>query len=66
MDAIDISRTQYRVSDFISWQRSKTLVLSPSFQRRAVWKSGAKSYLIDTIARGLPIPIIFLRDQRSV
>ena len=65
MDAIDISRTQYRVSDFISWQRSKTLVLSPSFQRRAVWKSGAKSYLIDTIARGLPIPIIFLRDQRS-
>ena len=65
MDIIDISRTQYRVSDFISWQRSKTLVLSPSFQRRAVWKSGAKSYLIDTIARGLPIPIIFLRDQRS-
>ena len=65
MDGIDISRTQYRVSDFISWQRSKTLVLSPSFQRRAVWKPGAKSYLIDTIARGLPIPIIFLRDQRS-
>lgn len=65
MDAIDISRTQYRVSDFVSWQRNKTLVLSPSFQRRAVWKSGAKSYLIDTIARGLPIPIIFLRDQRS-
>jgi hypothetical protein len=27
-----------------------------------VWKKGAKSFLIDTILRGLPIPIIFLRD----
>ena len=65
MDTLDITRTLYRVSDFLSWQRAKTLVLSPSFQRRAVWKPAAKSYLIDTIVRGLPIPIIFLRDQRS-
>ena len=58
-------RTTYRVSDFLSWQRAKTLVLSPSFQRRPVWKPGAKSYLVDTVVRGLPIPIIFLRDQKS-
>jgi uncharacterized protein with ParB-like and HNH nuclease domain len=46
-------RTQYRVGDFVTWQR------------RPVWKKGAKSYLIDTILRGLPIPIIFLRDIRT-
>ena len=65
MESLEITRTLYRVSDFLSWQRAATLVLSPNFQRRPVWKSGAKSYLIDTIVRGLPIPIIFLRDQRS-
>jgi uncharacterized protein with ParB-like and HNH nuclease domain len=58
-------RTQYRVSDFVSWQREGALELNPNFQRRLVWKKGAKSYLVDTILRGLPIPIIFLRDLRS-
>jgi len=58
-------KTTYRVSDFVSWQRSKTLELSPSFQRRPVWQHGAKSYLIDTIIRGLPIPIIFFREQKT-
>lgn len=58
-------RTQYRVSDFVAWQRAGGLRLNPNFQRRPVWKKGAKSYLMDTIARGLPVPIIFLRDIRS-
>ena len=58
-------RTQYRVGDFVAWQREGALQLNPNFQRRSVWKKGAKSYLIDTILRGLPIPIIFLRDLRA-
>ncbi|MFC3108533.1 DUF262 domain-containing protein [Undibacterium arcticum] len=65
MKTLDLTRTLYTVSDFVSWQKSKTLVLSPSFQRRPVWNPGAKSFLIDTILRGLPIPIIFLRDQKT-
>lgn len=58
-------RTQYRVSDFVTWQRDGALELNPNFQRRPVWKKGAKSYLIDTILRGMPMPIIFLRDLRT-
>ncbi|MHA1410844.1 MAG: DUF262 domain-containing protein [Candidatus Odinarchaeia archaeon] len=65
MKTYDVTRTLYKVSDFLSWQRSGTLILSPSFQRRSVWKKGAKSYLIDTIVRGLPIPILFLRERRT-
>jgi uncharacterized protein with ParB-like and HNH nuclease domain len=61
----EITRTLYKVGDFISFQRSRGLILSPRFQRRAVWKPGAKSLLIDTVYRGLPIPIIFLREQRT-
>lgn len=58
-------RTQFRVSDFVAWQRDGALELNPNFQRRPVWKPGAKSFLIDTILRGLPVPIIFLRDMLS-
>ena len=65
MKIFDVTRTLYKVSDFLGWQKSGTLILSPSFQRRSVWKKGAKSYLIDTIVRGLPIPILFLRERRT-
>ncbi|MBC8030272.1 MAG: DUF262 domain-containing protein [Pyrinomonadaceae bacterium] len=54
------------MSDFLSWQRAGTLELSPNFQRRPVWSSGAKSYLIDTIARGLPVPIVFVRERTDL
>ncbi len=62
MHGVQTLRTQYRVSDFVAWAQADSLELNPNFQRRPVWKKGAKSYLIDTILRGLPMPIIFLRD----
>ncbi len=54
------------MSDFLSWQRSGSLELSPQFQRRPLWPPSAKSYLIDTIVRGLPIPIIFIREMTNL
>lgn len=65
MKDLQTLRTQYRVSDFVTWQREGTLQLNPNFQRRPVWRKGAKSFLIDTIVRGLPVPIIFLRDLKA-
>ena len=58
-----IDKTTYKVSDFLSWQRAGNLRLSPSFQRRPVWKPAAKSFLMDTVVRGLPVPIIYLRER---
>src|SRR4051812_6835896 len=63
MDALQITRSQFKVSDFLGWQREGSLRLSPSFQRRAVWKADAKSFLVDTVVRGLPTPVIFIRDR---
>ena len=40
-------------------------MLSPKFQRRSVWSAGAKSYLLDTLTKGFPVPIIFLREQKT-
>jgi hypothetical protein len=53
----------YSVNDFLSWNDQGELVLQPKFQRRDVWSPKAKSHLIDTILRSLPIPIIFIRQN---
>ena len=61
----NIQRTTFKVSDFVGWHKSNSLILNPNFQRRSVWNSKSKSYLIDTIIRGLPIPVIILRDVKT-
>jgi len=52
----------YTISDFWQWHERNDLILSPIFQRREVWSEKAKSYLLDTIIRGKPIPKIFMRN----
>jgi hypothetical protein len=53
----------FSANDFLGWHRRDELVLQPRFQRRKVWVPKARSHLIDTILRGLPMPIIFLREH---
>lgn len=57
-------KTTYKVSDFVNWYKQGALDLSPNFQRRSVWKPGAKSLFIDTIIKGYPVPMLFLRDMK--
>ncbi len=52
----------FTISDFIEWDQTEKLKLNPDFQRRKVWPDAAKSFLIDTILEGMPIPIIYLRQ----
>lgn len=56
----------YSINDLVEWDKNKQLVLNPYFQRRAVWSDKAKSYLMDTIVRGKPIPKIFIRQKINV
>jgi hypothetical protein len=60
----------YSISDFLEWRKTSILDLSPEFQRRGVWTRVAKSFLIDTIIRGKPIPKLLLtqslREKRNV
>jgi len=56
----------YSINDFVEWDASRQLELNPSFQRRSVWNPKAKSYLIDTILRGKPIPKVFMRQKINV
>jgi hypothetical protein len=39
-----------------------SLDMKPPFQRNPVWTDTQKSYLMDTILRGLPIPELYMQD----
>ena len=61
----DFDSRSYSIADFLEWQKNNLLELSPDFQRRPVWSQNAKSFLIDTILRGKPIPKILITLKLS-
>lgn len=61
MKAFDVRA--YSVADFREWYEADKLELSPKFQRRSVWSSSAKAYLVDTILRGKPFPKVILMQE---
>ncbi len=54
---------QYTVADFLEWSEKNQLKLNPEFQRGSVWPPAARTYLIDTILRRLPVPKIYVRTR---
>jgi len=62
----------YRINDVAGWHDRRELRLAPEFQRRKVWSPRGKSFLIDSIVRGMPLPqffireIVLLREKRTV
>ncbi len=61
METYRTERSVYTPTDFLNWREKQSLVITPKFQRRGVWKTPAKSYFIDTLLRGMPVPPIYLR-----
>jgi len=59
--SIEPTLTNFVALDLLAWQEQGQLQLSPKFQRRLVWQPAAKSYFIDTLLRGYPVPPIHIR-----
>jgi Protein of unknown function DUF262 len=57
--------SNFTTLDFVNWQESGSLSLTPKFQRREVWKTPARSYFIDSVLCEFPIPPIFIRMAQS-
>lgn len=53
--------THQRVTWFYQRYKENSLELAPPFQRKPVWSMNNKSFLIDTIINGLPIPEIYIQ-----
>lgn len=53
----------FSILEFRDWDAKGELVLVPYFQRRSVWNDEARSYLIDSVVSGYPIPQIYIRTK---
>ncbi len=53
-------------SQNIGWLRDRyiegTLIIKPPFQRKPVWASRQKCYLVESILMGLPVPEIYIQE----
>lgn len=61
--AVSSDLQQYTIADFMEWSANQQLKLNPDFQRGSVWPPAARTYLIDTILRRLPVPKIYVRTR---
>ncbi len=53
----------FSINDFRDWDQREELEIAPKWQRRDAWPPQARSYLIDTMIKGLPVPKIFIRES---
>jgi hypothetical protein len=58
-------RAEYTPQDFLTFRDGGSLEITAKFQRREVWKPTHRSWFIDTLIRGLPVPPIYLRETQS-
>lgn len=58
-----LSSTRRTVSAFKKAHDENRLKLKPPFQRNPVWTDAQKSFLIDTILRGYPIPELYIQES---
>ncbi len=57
----------FSINDFLSWYDKGELDLSPKYQRKSyLWNMSTKSYFIDTLLRGMPIPPVYIRSITDV
>ncbi len=61
MDRVDYQ--SLILQDLLNLNKSNELELSPWYQRRAIWTTAQKSYLINTLFEQKPIPAIYIRHS---
>jgi hypothetical protein len=59
-----VERVDYEsmvIQDLLNAYERKELNISPWYQRRAVWTTAHKSYLINSIFETMPVPSLYIR-----
>lgn len=63
---VRVNRAQFSCSHVkILVEKRHELEISPEFQRNNVWKSSQMSELVESILMGIPIPVIYLFEDRD-
>lgn len=62
---IKIERVQYSIFELNRRYERGLILLDPSFQRNYVWENKQKSELIESVIMGIPLPIIYLAENKE-
>lgn len=63
---VRVSRAQFSCSHVkVMVEKRHELEISPEFQRNNVWSNPQKSELVESILMGIPIPVIYLFEDRD-
>ena len=65
MNEFKTERSSFNAGDFLNWQETGILEITPKFQRRSVWKTPARSSFIDTMLRGMTVPPLYFRVRQN-
>jgi len=62
---VKVTRDVYSIYELKrKYEEKKTVILDPEFQRHQVWKTKQKSELIESILMGIPLPLIYLAEDK--
>lgn len=62
---VRVEKAQYSILHIKRlYEDRKELIINPDFQRNSVWTSKQKNELIESILMGIPIPIIYLFENK--
>lgn len=62
---LQIRHEQLTIADLVNRHDKGVLNLSPTFQRKSVWRDRDRHLLIESLLRGFPIPAIFLYQRND-
>lgn len=63
---VKISKEQFSIYDLKrQYDKRKNIIIDPDFQRNDVWKTKQKSELIESVLMGIPIPIMYLFEDKD-
>jgi hypothetical protein len=62
---LQIRHETLTIDDLVSRHEKGVLNLSPTFQRKSVWRDRDRHLLIESLLRGFPIPAIFLYKRND-
>lgn len=63
--SLNIERTQFSVFELKRKKEKNKLILDPDFQRNDVWKTRQKAELIESILMNIPLPFIYVTENRE-
>lgn len=62
---IKIDREQYSIFELKRKFDKQKIIMDPSFQRNEVWGLKQKSELIESVVMGIPLPLIYLAENKK-